>query len=607
MEVKNGNWLYSLVCLTAVALQPALGQADKADTAGASPAAKAPSVEAATPAPVAARLPQIASTGTFKPATAEIPKRAEFGPQVGKAAAVEAVSAHPEPVSRSTASLLLLGTALSAAITLVAAFVLARKKQKDGSHKMAFTLGSKLVMSTGALATMLLVCAANSSRAGAMMTEADNSAFNTAEKVTLVRQVSTAMLDLRVTNRGFRLKPTDENLAEFSRAAATMNELVRVMTDAVDDPKLSEMLTQIKTSTTAYIDLVAAVVQLTDERTRLTQVLMLDAAKRVDLLIGGVVEALKGAGATASGNEVGSFYELALQAASSAEKYQEARAQFFRFNMFNNVSDATKAREIVTQLQAELALLAEKAAEPTVKNWLAEAQDAVKYWDTGIASSVELKNKYDASIKKNTAAADKLVEQCDAMTVVLKDHQVAAATRSSEVEETARVTSLVIAGGAVLIACGIAYWLTSSLTRASARVLVSLRAVAAGDLTRGPLNETRGDEIGEIARAADEMAKSLKDVIVEVSSGSREVSAAATEIAASSEQMSAAVGEVARQAAQASQSADTSGKIATSGGQVVKSTVERMREIETTVSESAANVTMLGQKGEEIGKVIAVI
>ncbi len=140
------------------------------------------------------------------------------------------------------------------------------------------------------------------------------------------------------------------------------------------------------------------------------------------------------------------------------------------------------------------------------------------------------------------------------------------------------------------------------------RVIAMMRDVAEGegDLTKR-MNMNRADEVGQLCHWFDKFMDNMQNIIKQVAGATGDVAAAATEIAASSEQMSASVSEVARQCAKAADSADQSGKIATQGGQVVQETVEGMQGINQAVSESAASVQALGQRGEQIGAVIAVI
>ncbi len=148
-----------------------------------------------------------------------------------------------------------------------------------------------------------------------------------------------------------------------------------------------------------------------------------------------------------------------------------------------------------------------------------------------------------------------------------------------------------------------------------------------GDLTqRIPVNS--GDEVGQLGKWFNIFVAKIHDLIVEVSGVTREVASAATEIAASAEemaqgmneqtsqmtqissaveQMSASVVEVARKSGEAANHAQASGDVARSGGDVVTQTITGMQAIDEAVSASAASVSELGRRGEQIGAIIEVI
>jgi methyl-accepting chemotaxis protein len=148
-----------------------------------------------------------------------------------------------------------------------------------------------------------------------------------------------------------------------------------------------------------------------------------------------------------------------------------------------------------------------------------------------------------------------------------------------------------------------------------------------GDLTQR-IDVNSKDEIGRLGGFVNQFIKRVHDVISEVSGASREVASAATEIAASSEeiaagmneqsgqvtqisaaieQMSASVAEVARKSGEAADNAKASGQVAAEGGQVVSDTIAGMNQISEAVVASAASVSELGKRGEQIGQIIEVI
>lgn len=161
-----------------------------------------------------------------------------------------------------------------------------------------------------------------------------------------------------------------------------------------------------------------------------------------------------------------------------------------------------------------------------------------------------------------------------------------------------------VAGAIVLIFL----LLRGMLTRPINSVVNMMRDVAEGegDLTKR-MNIVREDEIGKLAHWFDKFMDNMQGIVKNVAGATNDVAAAATEIAASSEEMSASVGEVARQCAKAAESAEESGRIAGEGGEIVMQTVEGMQAINQAVTDSANSVTALGERGKQIGAVIAVI
>jgi len=206
----------------------------------------------------------------------------------------------------------------------------------------------------------------------------------------------------------------------------------------------------------------------------------------------------------------------------------------------------------------------------------------------------------------NTAydAATALLNKLTDMNVAGSDSSTAAA-QANYTGSRAALMGIVIGGSVLGVALSLL--VIRSITRPLGQVVAALNTVAGKDLTRPPLNITVKDEIGALARSTDTMGSSLREMIGQVQGTTAAVAAAATQIAASAEEMSAAVGEVAQQSARASQTADNSGRLAKDGGVIVGQTVDRMRQIERAVTESAASVTELGRRGEEIGQIVAVI
>jgi methyl-accepting chemotaxis protein len=182
----------------------------------------------------------------------------------------------------------------------------------------------------------------------------------------------------------------------------------------------------------------------------------------------------------------------------------------------------------------------------------------------------------------------------------------------------------------VVVVCGgFVFLLSRMLGKPLNNLIEAMKDIATGDgdLTKR-VNLNRGDEIGRLAYWFDTFVENVHGIIGDIAGVSREVASAATEIAASNEEMAAglanqqeqtqhasaaieqlnqASADIARQSADASQQADSSRSSAESGGSVVSDTVEEIKGIAAEVEESAAAVSLLGKKSEEIGGVISVI
>ena len=181
----------------------------------------------------------------------------------------------------------------------------------------------------------------------------------------------------------------------------------------------------------------------------------------------------------------------------------------------------------------------------------------------------------------------------------------------------------------VLIAAvaGMALTIHVRVTRPIEKLQAEVERIGDGDLTR-ELSASGRDEVSALTRGVGVMAASLRDVVTQVASASREVASAATQIAASNEEvaksadeqsaqvtqisaaveeMSASVIEVARKSSEAAGNASEAGKLAGEGGTVVQQTIQGMNAIAGAVQSGAQSVRELGKRGEQIGQIIAVI
>ncbi len=221
--------------------------------------------------------------------------------------------------------------------------------------------------------------------------------------------------------------------------------------------------------------------------------------------------------------------------------------------------------------------------------------------------------------------ADELIGEIVAASHETKTHAIAGTEAAS-----ATMVSVVLATtiGAVLLGAAVALLLSRQIIGSLSKITAFTCSMAEKNLAIEPLTIRTGDEFQDLADSINEMHRSIRMVISDVTGTAQEVAGAATQICASSEeiaggvgnqtrqveqisaaiaQMSASVREVAEQSESASANAAHSTKLATEGGSVVEQTIRGMSSINEAVSGSAASVSELGKRSEQIGQIINVI
>ena len=159
------------------------------------------------------------------------------------------------------------------------------------------------------------------------------------------------------------------------------------------------------------------------------------------------------------------------------------------------------------------------------------------------------------------------------------------------------------------------------------RLVANTRQLASGDLTV-KIAVDRHDEIGAVLTANNDMAQALRQLISEVnqsvdglarnahnlaqlsddvSHSSQAQSASVSSMAASIEEMTHSINQVNQHASSARELAMQSDQVSQSGEVIVGRTVQTMREIAAASGSTASTVTQLGERSEQISRVVTVI
>jgi methyl-accepting chemotaxis protein len=189
--------------------------------------------------------------------------------------------------------------------------------------------------------------------------------------------------------------------------------------------------------------------------------------------------------------------------------------------------------------------------------------------------------------------------------------------------------SLIIAAVAVLTGTIIALLIVQGIRKAFSHVVASLNDIASGegDLTQR-LDESRQDEVGQVASAFNSFVEKIQDLVAQVSASinqlagvSRqmtEVSGSTMEsfvrqqgeieqVAAAMNEMTATVQEVARNADDASSAAKSADNESSAGNLVVQEVIQSINELANEVASTSDTIHHLDGDTEQIGTVLDVI
>jgi len=178
-----------------------------------------------------------------------------------------------------------------------------------------------------------------------------------------------------------------------------------------------------------------------------------------------------------------------------------------------------------------------------------------------------------------------------------------------------------------LFAGSVAIWILRSITVPLNKAVEVANKVAEGDLSVN-IETQSTNEIGQLSLAVKHMVDKLKDLIANIKSTSDNLASASQELSASAEQMSRGLTEqsgrssqiataanemsqtivdVAKNSSNIASSATETLKIADDGKEIVGKSVDEVKAIAETVSESAKLISSLGERSKQIGEIVNVI
>jgi methyl-accepting chemotaxis protein len=188
-------------------------------------------------------------------------------------------------------------------------------------------------------------------------------------------------------------------------------------------------------------------------------------------------------------------------------------------------------------------------------------------------------------------------------------------------------TMAIVAGLILLVLVALGFGITRQISSQISKTAAALDSLADCDLTIDVDVESQ-DEVGQMAAAVQRTVLNLRKVVGEVwnvvetlSSAAAELSAQAvqasgnaqaqeaktSQIAAAAQEMTATIGEISQNAASASTSSRESAECARKGCEEMASADKTMEHLTASSAMMAERMTSLGNRSDEIGRVVTVI
>ncbi|AKG37233.1 methyl-accepting chemotaxis protein [Paenibacillus durus] len=311
---------------------------------------------------------------------------------------------------------------------------------------------------------------------------------------------------------------------------------------------------------------------------------------------------------------------------ASLEQYTAAIARYKKLShqleAIINDSDEWLLLQGLNLLQIQYTNYAEQMLDLKAQNKTAD------YMAIGSTNIEPISKKFYEAAQKLTAIQESL----------LKEGIANAETQTAATQKL----SLAISVLAIIIGVTVALWISRSISRPVLLLSNAAKVISGGDLTMQQFEISRKDEIGTLAASFNIMVDHLRRLIQEVGINAEQVAAASQELTAGAEQTTKATEQVVEitgevttgaerqlstvrdglkaihhmseeaemlstEAKAVSKEADSSSQLAQEGSLNIRTAIETMRNIEETVNDISREVTVLGERSQNINQLVNVI
>jgi methyl-accepting chemotaxis protein len=257
--------------------------------------------------------------------------------------------------------------------------------------------------------------------------------------------------------------------------------------------------------------------------------------------------------------------------------------------------------------QQEAALLA--SFDPAWKDYNSWLDHAIK---SAHAGNIEEYKRIAPDFKKSGDVAENILKEL--ITLNVQSAKKADADANAMYTSSRTVTMIIIIAS-LLISVGFGYFISHIISRPLNKVVRLVDAVADGDLRETTDIDTK-DEVGQLARAINQMVLNLRTTVGGILASSESVAAAAQQISATTEEiasgsssqandaqtmnelfreLSHAIDSVASGAEEAAELSNQTMDIAKEGGKVVQSSIEGMNLVNDQMSKLEADSNKIGE------------
>ena len=296
------------------------------------------------------------------------------------------------------------------------------------------------------------------------------------------------------------------------------------------------------------------------------------------------------------------------------EAWNAVNEDIARMEELSHIWLVVENRDRFSNIKAELPKLRENQ-ETFMKLAATSAKDAVS----------RAGEQFTDVCTKNT---ENIKQSLDAMAASQKQLNDDTKIRLASVQQSLLWTQIVATLLAILAGCAVAFFVSRTITSATALVLDRSEAISKGDLSGQPIFVSSNDELAELANAINVMQSSLRETIASVSSSAERIATASEEFSATAaeqasgaetqkdqanqvatavQEMSSTVQQVSENSNKAAEASRKAAETARDGGSIVEDTLAKMRAIADSVGQTAMKVQELGRSSNQIGEIIGVI